>query len=187
MVICPTSSSPGTDQITYLHLKNLPSTHCFLATLFSKILMESHKGPSLWFSAEIVLIPKVGDPSNPSNFRPNCHVFGHSQTIPQDISKTPRNFPSFKWHNQLQPSKRIPHRHHWNSRTYFHYHSNHSTWYPSSRNLSGPTCFWFCSPCLDHRYPCAHQAAKWTDLAHLGWIHQTVCNCEDQGVEDPPI
>ena len=70
MGICPTSSSPGTNQITYLHLSNLPSTHCFLATLFSKILLESHRGPSSWFSAEIVLITKGGDPSNLNSFHP---------------------------------------------------------------------------------------------------------------------
>ena len=64
------SSSPGTDQITYFHLRNLPSAHHFLATLFSKILLMSHRGPTSWFSAEITLIHKGGDPSHPSNFRP---------------------------------------------------------------------------------------------------------------------
>ena len=67
---CPSSSSPGTDQNTYLHLRNLPSTHYFLAALFTKILLETHSGPPSWFSAEITLIPKGGDPSNPKNFRP---------------------------------------------------------------------------------------------------------------------
>ena len=61
---CSTSSSPGRDRITYFHLRNLPCTHSFLATLFSKILL------SLWFQAEIIKIPKSGDPSQPSNYRP---------------------------------------------------------------------------------------------------------------------
>ena len=35
--------SPGEDEITYHHLKELPSTHHFLVTLFSKILLgRSH-------------------------------------------------------------------------------------------------------------------------------------------------
>ena len=67
---CSSSSSPGADGITYLHLRNLPSTHYFLATLFTKILLETHRGPPSWFSAEITLIPKGGDPSNPKKFRP---------------------------------------------------------------------------------------------------------------------
>ena len=32
----PSSSAPGVDEITYRHLKMMPSTHHFLATLFSK-------------------------------------------------------------------------------------------------------------------------------------------------------
>ena len=38
----PSSSAPGVDRITYHHLKMMPSTHHFLATLFSKILLHSH-------------------------------------------------------------------------------------------------------------------------------------------------
>ena len=30
-------------------------------------------------------------------------------------------------------------------------------------------------------------SCKWTDLIHLGWIHQTVCNCEDQEWKTPPF
>lgn len=62
---CPSSSSPSIEQLTYFHLRNLTSTHYFLATLFTKIVLESHHGPSLWYSAKINLIPKGGDPSNP--------------------------------------------------------------------------------------------------------------------------
>ena len=63
------NSSPGPDKITYLHLRNLPSTHYFLATLFSKILGNPHEVPRSWFQAEIILIPK-GDPSQPANLSP---------------------------------------------------------------------------------------------------------------------
>ena len=38
----PSNSSPGEDGITYHHLKKLPSAHYFLATLFSKFLLEDH-------------------------------------------------------------------------------------------------------------------------------------------------
>ena len=67
---CSTSSSPEADQIAYFYLRILPSTHYFLATLFTKILLETNEGPQSMFSAEITLIPKGGDPSNPKNFRP---------------------------------------------------------------------------------------------------------------------
>ena len=67
---CSTTSSPGLDRITYFHLRNLPCTHHFLATIFSKILLFSQSGPSSWFQSEIILIPKWDDPSQPSNFSP---------------------------------------------------------------------------------------------------------------------
>ena len=64
------TSSSGADGITYFHLKNLPSTHHFLATTFTKMLLSSQNGPSSWFQAEIILIPKEDDLSQPSKFRP---------------------------------------------------------------------------------------------------------------------
>jgi hypothetical protein len=68
---CSSSSSPGPDGITYVHLRNLPCTHKFLATLFNKILQSPEIAPPIsWFQAEIILIPKNDDPSDPSNFRP---------------------------------------------------------------------------------------------------------------------
>ena len=67
---CSSSSAPGDDGITYHHLKKITSTHHFLATLFSKILLFSHSPPSSWCSAKTILIHKKGDPSKPSNFRP---------------------------------------------------------------------------------------------------------------------
>ena len=67
---CSSSSSPGPDGISYFHLKKLPSTHLFLATLYTKILLHSHEAPTNWCSADIILLPKGGDPSKPENFRP---------------------------------------------------------------------------------------------------------------------
>ena len=64
------NSSPGEDGITYHHLKKLPSTHHFLATLFSKILLEKPKAPEVWCEARIKLVFKDGDDNNPANFRP---------------------------------------------------------------------------------------------------------------------
>ena len=75
---CSTNSSPGPDKITYLHLRNLPSTHYFLATLFSKILENPHEVPPSWFQAEIILIPKGGDPSQP----PNCPNISRLKAFP---------------------------------------------------------------------------------------------------------
>ena len=66
----PSNSSPGKDRISYHHLKKMPSTHHFLATLFSKILLKNPKAPKEWCSAKITLIQKGGDKSTPENFRP---------------------------------------------------------------------------------------------------------------------
>jgi len=61
----PSNSSPGEDGITYHHLKkSLPSAHYFLATLFSKILLEDHVAPESWCQAKIKLIPKSSKPEN---------------------------------------------------------------------------------------------------------------------------
>ena len=64
------NSSPGDDGITYHHLKKMPSTHRFLAALFSKILCEEHVSPDVWCEARIKLIFKGGDSKSPANFRP---------------------------------------------------------------------------------------------------------------------
>ena len=67
---CPSVSSPGVDGISYSFLKRLPSCHHFLATLFSKILLESNEAPPIWCSGKMILIHKKGDSSSPANFRP---------------------------------------------------------------------------------------------------------------------
>ena len=46
---CSTSFSPGRDRIIYFHLRNLPCTHSFLATLFSTNLLSSQDAPPSWF------------------------------------------------------------------------------------------------------------------------------------------
>ena len=66
----PFNSSPGKDEITYHHLKKLPSAHHFLETLFSKILLEDHAAPESWCQAKTILISKNQDLSNPENFHP---------------------------------------------------------------------------------------------------------------------
>ena len=48
----------------------MPSTHHFLATLFSKILLQSQSPPSSWCHAKVITIHKKGDPQDPANFRP---------------------------------------------------------------------------------------------------------------------
>ena len=56
--------------ISVYHLKKLPSTHHFLATLYSKILLGSQVIPSSWCQARMKLVFKGGDPGDPANFRP---------------------------------------------------------------------------------------------------------------------
>ena len=41
-----------------------------MATVFTKILLTLQNGPPSWYQAEIILIPKGDNPSQPSNFRP---------------------------------------------------------------------------------------------------------------------
>ena len=64
-------SAPGDDQILYDYLKKMPSTHNFLATLFTGI-RDTSVAPDAWSSSKIILIPKDTehiDTSNPSSFR----------------------------------------------------------------------------------------------------------------------
>jgi len=67
---CSSTSAPGPDGITYSHLKKLPSCHNFLATLYSKILLQSHSAPISWCQGKTILLYKKGDTSLPKNFRP---------------------------------------------------------------------------------------------------------------------
>ena len=63
------SSAPGIDGVTYGILRHLPSTHHFLATLYSKILSSSPSPPDLWRHSMVTLIYKRNEPANPKNFR----------------------------------------------------------------------------------------------------------------------
>ena len=67
---CSSSSTPGPDKVPYSCLKKLPSTHKFLATLYSKILLRTQECPHTWCTANLSLIHKSGDPADPANFRP---------------------------------------------------------------------------------------------------------------------
>ena len=64
------NSSPGYEGISYHHLKKMSSTHHYLATLFSKMLLENQEAPHPWSGARIKLIHKGGDTNIPSNFWP---------------------------------------------------------------------------------------------------------------------
>ena len=64
------SSAPGPDKIRYSHLKRLPSCHHFLATLFSKIILEDYHAPLIWCKGDLRLIHKDGDAGSPENLRP---------------------------------------------------------------------------------------------------------------------
>ena len=67
---CSSNSKPGANGISYYHLKNLPCTHLFLASLYSKVLLLSNAAPPSWCMGNIVLTDKDGPNSDPSNFRP---------------------------------------------------------------------------------------------------------------------
>ena len=67
---CSSKSSSGCNGISYYHLKHLPTTHHFLATLFSRILLDEHSCPPSWCVGKITLVHKSGPPSEPSSFRP---------------------------------------------------------------------------------------------------------------------
>ena len=63
---CSSKSSPGDNKLTYHHLKNLPTTHHFLATLFTKLLLSSHDSHPDWCIAKSILIHKKDDPAHQS-------------------------------------------------------------------------------------------------------------------------
>ena len=84
---CSSSSAPGCDEITYHHLKKLPTPHHFLATLFSKILLLSHQPPPNWCMAKTILIHKKGNPRQPSNFCPIALSSGISKLFHKIITR----------------------------------------------------------------------------------------------------
>ena len=63
------NSAPGPDGLTYGVLRHLPSTHHFLATLYSRILLTSPVPPPTWQTSNVTLIHKRNETSVPNNFR----------------------------------------------------------------------------------------------------------------------
>ena len=57
------------DGITYGTLRKLLSTHHFLATQYSRLLIDSNTAPSLRHLSNVSLIYKRKEPLNPKNFR----------------------------------------------------------------------------------------------------------------------
>lgn len=62
------SSAPGDDQIIYGFLAKMPTTHHFLATMFTKI-RDNSDAPPVWGSSRIILLHKGGKTDDPSLFR----------------------------------------------------------------------------------------------------------------------
>ena len=89
---CSLTSSPAADRILYFHLRNLLCTHHFLATIFTKILLSSQNGPPSWYQAEIILIPKEDNLSQPSNFRPIALTSVISKLFHKILAKRLINF-----------------------------------------------------------------------------------------------
>ncbi len=61
-------SSPGDDGILYGLLRKLPTTHRFLATMFSKQLLYGDP-PECWSQCRVTLLYKAGENTDPGNFR----------------------------------------------------------------------------------------------------------------------
>jgi hypothetical protein len=64
------TSAPGPDELMYGVLLRLPSTHSFLATLYSCLLLEDPDPSAKWCQSEIKLIYKDEDKNDLANFRP---------------------------------------------------------------------------------------------------------------------
>jgi len=62
------ASAPDDDGVTYFHLKNLPSCHKFLTTLYSKVWLQSHSIPHSWCQGKTILLYKKGYTSLPKKF-----------------------------------------------------------------------------------------------------------------------
>jgi hypothetical protein len=62
--------SPGPDELMYEVLLWLPSTHSFLSTLFSRLLLDDPDPTAKWWQSEVKLIYKDWDKNDPANFRP---------------------------------------------------------------------------------------------------------------------
>jgi hypothetical protein len=54
----------------YRVLLRLPLTHSFLATLYSRLLLEDPDSSAKWCQSDIKLIYKDGDKNDPASFRP---------------------------------------------------------------------------------------------------------------------
>jgi hypothetical protein len=61
---------PGPDELMYGVLLQLPSTHSFLSTLFSWLLLDDSNPTAKWCQSKIKLIYKDEDKNDPANFRP---------------------------------------------------------------------------------------------------------------------
>ena len=93
------SSSPGADQITYFHLRNLPSIHNFLATPFTKILLEAQR-PLIMILSRNHSDTQRWRPIQSEEFPSNCNVFWYPQALAQNSAKTPRILFAKGWNNQ---------------------------------------------------------------------------------------
>jgi hypothetical protein len=64
------TSLPGSNELMYEVLLKLSSTHSFLATLYSWLLLENTDPSAMWYQSKIKLTYKDGDKNDPTNFRP---------------------------------------------------------------------------------------------------------------------
>jgi hypothetical protein len=66
------TSAPSPDEFEFMYgvLLRLPSTHSFLAILYSGLLLEDPDPSDKWCQSEIKLIYKDGDKNDLANFKP---------------------------------------------------------------------------------------------------------------------
>ena len=74
------------------HPRNWLFTHYFLTTLFFKILLSTQCAHPSWFSAEIILTPKVVWPIPFKQLPSNLSHFSFTQTFSQNLAKCLEKF-----------------------------------------------------------------------------------------------
>lgn len=63
------NTAPGPDRLTYKHWQGVDPDGKALAAIFN-ICFKARRSPSVWKETHTIFIPKKGDPSSPSSWRP---------------------------------------------------------------------------------------------------------------------
>ena len=169
------NSSPGEDGITYHHLKTMPSTHHFLATLFSKILLENTL--MVWGKNKV---RSQGERRPlPANFRPIALTSVVGKLYHKIIAL------HLEWfildNNVIDANLQKGFLTGING-TMEHIFSKCSPAWPTPRHdLLGPgKCFWLCLTQVDLGYAVTLQITSRGHLLHHKPLLKADCICEDK-------